>query len=86
MTAASLAPPPPPPPMASSQGEVPERTTAKGRHGRKAHGHRVAVDMDAYLREGEEKSKELDVHVGGSQAGTAPPPPRGIPPPPKKSD
>ncbi|RPA86566.1 hypothetical protein BJ508DRAFT_301929 [Ascobolus immersus RN42] len=80
VTAASLAPPPPP--MASSQGEVAVRSKAK-----KKTGHRGAVDMDAYLREGEEKSKELDVHVGGAKAGEgAPPPPKGIPPPPKKGD
>lgn len=86
--AAQLAPPmvPQPPPVSKPSELVTDI------HGRKHKKNRRVIPsaMDDLLREGEEKSRELDGLSGGSGggAGTAglPPPPKGsIPPPPRRT-
>lgn len=66
--------PPPPPPSGH----------AHGRHKPRRQAHTV-LDMDDYLKEGEQKSKELDGRGAATGAKGLPPPPKGAPLPPRRS-
>lgn len=66
----------PPPPLPSAH--------AHGRHKPRRPVHTV-LDMDDYLKEGEQKSKELDGRGAGTGVKGFPPPPKGAPPPPRRA-
>ncbi|TGZ78608.1 hypothetical protein EX30DRAFT_342990 [Ascodesmis nigricans] len=78
-----------PPPMLKLTGSPASSTPppsmghAHGRHKPKRV-HHTALDMDVYLKEGEEKSKELDRGSTPTGNKSLPPPPKGAPPPPRR--
>lgn len=67
-------------PLGDNTGS-PKAPPVLGRGGRKKHGGRaaaaVAVDMDAYFQEGEEKSRELDYASSPKPNAAVAPPPKG---------
>lgn len=88
MTPAFTAQPPTSKPI-GSVGSLPASSLQMMEHAHIRHKpkrvHHSALDMDMYLKEGEEKSKEID--RGSTPTGNKglPPPPKGIPPPPRKN-